>query len=318
MALVHLHAGTMSLILRTRPWLRSLFSLLISAFILVVLFRRHDVSSLFTPIILMTWFDLTRFLILLSTTIGAAVFKIRSLFAAFTPCPGFLITFRTLMISAALNSLLPGRLGDIHRITLLRKMPQSGPRPIFVLLLERYFDIGIIFFLLAITSLLNQGRFAFLITLTSLCLVLIQSLILLNIYHWSKPNRIIAPLTKLVQTWTAHPKSSLITFFWGTLSWGLNMVLLSFALHLTLPTIPLGALLAAGALGIAAGLSPVGFNGLGVREAVLIFCYPNWPPGGIIQGCLIFFLFSTIPIIIIGATLIPLNRASIDDCSTQD
>ncbi len=243
-------------------------------------------------------------------TVWAAAYKIMNLVEIFGARPRFTQVLRSLLVSAAFNSILPGRLGDLHRISLLARIPHLKAAPFMIVLLERYLDIGVILGLLSTVTFFSSGRHAPWIEGVSLGLVIFQGILWVGLSKWSGPTPLIASLNRMVLVWLDCPRLYVKTLGWGALSWGLNMSLLTLALHSCFPFVPIRDVVAAGALGVAAGLSPIGVNGLGVREAVLIYCFPLLNPAGVIQAGLIYFAFTAVPMIIAGVVTISLGHWS--------
>ena len=303
MAMDNRNTGILTLLNRVKPWLRPVLSILISVWIL------HKLLARYGPIQdIKVFSNLNRFLLILFFTgllsiILTAARKIQKLIEAFTIRPKLSKVLQNLLVSAALNSIVPGRLGDLYRLNLIARTPLLTTSPFLIVAFERYLNMGVIFSLVAIASAFGTGQHQLPVFLISFFLVILQILILLILSKRQYQNRVLISLYRLSRTVLEHPGQLIQSIGWGCISWGLNMVMLSLALHASFPFSGAETILTAGAIGIAAGLFPIGLNGLGIREAALIFFFPSLDPVGVIKAGLLYFSCTTIPMIIAGAAL---------------
>lgn len=301
----HRNPEVLNPVTRIKPWLRPTLSILVSVWILYKLLDRYgSIQEINIFSVLQSVLPII-FIIGLLTAILSASKKVQTLIAVYTTKTRLTKIIQNLLVSAALNSIAPGRLGDLFRMNLIVRTPSLTTSPLLIVIFERYLDIGAIFTLVALTSSFWTGQYHFTVSMISLFLVIMQIAILLLLSKRQYENRFLKSLSHLAQNGLEHKRLLIRSFGWSLLSWALNMGLLSMALHVCFPLVNFRIMLSAGAIGIAAGLFPIGLNGLGIREAALIFFFPTLNPTGVIKAGILYFAFVTIPMIIAGvATLL--------------
>lgn len=300
----YLKTGILKGLKRIKPWLRPVLSILVSVLILHKLLSQYGSIQNIKLFSHLNLFLLTLFFMGMITIIFSAARKIQKLIELFTIRPKLTKVLHNLLVSAALNTIVPGRLGDLYRMNLISRTPRLSTSPLLIIAFERYLDVGEIFFLVAIASVLGTGKHQVPVFLISLFLVTIQILILFLLSKKQYHSRILKSLYRLSRTGLKRPGQFIQSLTWGFLSWGLNMGMLSLALHTCFPLSDPGTIISAGAIGITIGLFPIGLNGLGIRETALILFFPSLDPVGVIKAGLLYFTFATIPVIIAGMVVL--------------
>jgi len=254
-----------------------LFFLLISAFILVLLFKKVEWQRVYNIYLLAN--PIWLFSGLFITLVGPFVITMRwhyALLAQQISLP-FYRRFESIMVAYTSHLMTPSKTGDVVKGFVLRDLAPISMTTSAVVA-ERLGDIFVLL-LLGLCGAIYESHFTQVVTIA---LILIASLGVILVFPINKsiklssfrlPNKVLTILIRGITVWKQNPVCMLTSCAWSLLQWLLAALQIYLFYSAMGVHIPISFVMATFPIATLVSLFPISFSGLGVREVVYIYFF---------------------------------------------
>ncbi|MBA7526725.1 hypothetical protein ES705_18895 [subsurface metagenome] len=261
--------------------IKLLFSLLMSALFLFLIYRKIDFKALTTTLKgINPGFFVLYFLLFIPQLLLAA-FRWRYILKKFNNYSvSFYNSLQMVTGSYSANLVVPAKMGEVVRVFWVDKT-KSKYKPILIVLFEKLWDLFsvwiifcfFLFFLFSFGE--NFHRIAFLVTLINILGIFLLFVIIRVLPKWKKSGkyRIMELASSLLNFFIQNKRFLLPALFWSLALWMVQIFQFYFMFRVFGIQLPIAMVLSGSSLAVLAGAVVISIGGIGPRDATLLWFF---------------------------------------------